>query len=417
MLNNTNADWTRRSVSAATLGAIGAIAAGPTSALANTVTVSTTDQLTTALSRARGGETILIAPGEYGFLFVRNRLFPSRVTIRGQDARRPPRFAMVRVDNCANIDLVSFDCGGSAKPVNQGWLGFLDVRNSQKIVVRGVRVNGVLDHATGYSDDLCVNYRNCSEVNIESCSVDIARIALSLQDCRDVTVTSNSFTRVCGDAMRCAGVENGVFSSNSVTRFLAHPTFHNDGFQIFTSSSAGPCNNIVVRDNIFVYGQGLGSAQGIFIRSETLQPHQNIRIENNLIYTEVWHSINLSNTIGGLIRNNTAIVPPDVEGRQSKGRRGAWILVGQNSQDVLVERNVANSYTFGDGVQGIRHVDNVQVRRSSDALPRNVINGVTPSTYREVFGTETLGWTPPVSSLIVRSNPLGRSGVRIGYQG
>ncbi len=77
MLNDIRADWTRRSVSVA---AMGAMVGAPSVGLANTVTVSNMDQLGAAFGRARGGETILIAPGDYGMLFLRGRSFPSLVT-------------------------------------------------------------------------------------------------------------------------------------------------------------------------------------------------------------------------------------------------------------------------------------------------------------------------------------------------
>jgi hypothetical protein len=231
-------------------------------------------------------------------------------------------------------------------------------------------------------------------------------------------VNNNVFEEISADAIRCIGTSKAIIAGNSVSRFIPHPTEHCDGLQIFTSASVGPCTDIVIRNNTFVYGPALGTPQGIFIRSESRQPHRNITIENNLVYTEVWHSINLSNTIGGIIRNNTAIVPPNVEDRRSGGQRGAWIMVGQDSQDILVERNIANSYLLGPGVQRIQHRDNIQARRTTTAVPRTLIAGVADGTYQDLYGTETLGWTPPRTSLIARSGArTASSSARIGYLG
>ena len=417
MLNDIRADWTRRSVSVA---AMGAMVGAPSVGLANTITVSNMHQLGAAFGQARGGETILIAPGDYGMLFLRGRSFPSRVTLRAQDPQRPPRFAMIRVLQCANVELVSLDCGGQAKPVNQSWLGFVDVRTSQRISMRNLRVTGLLDQPGGFSRDLGVFIRDCSEIVLQNSFISRLHQGLTLFHVQGVDVSGNKFEQICMDAMRCVGTSNGVIANNSVTKFIAHPTDHCDGLQIFTGTGIIPCSNIIIRNNTFIYGPGLGLVQGIFIRSETREPHKNISIENNLVYSEVWHGITLSNTIGGIIRNNTAIAPPGLTDRRSGPARGAWILVGQDAQDILVERNIANAFTFGPGVQRIQHRDNIQARLLSTPVPPTLLTGVTDGTYRDLYGTESLGWAPPASALIARSAVLTAStssAQRVGFQG
>lgn len=416
MLNNTNADWTRRSVSAATLGAIGAIAAGPTSALANTVTVSTTDQLTTALSRARGGETILIAPGEYGLVHVSRRQFPTRVRLAAQDARRPPKFPRIRIEDSSGVELSNLAVGDNLTPVNGKSFALIDIRGSNNVSVQSCTVKGVFEPGTTLSSDSGIGATNSQNISITNCDVSVCRFGIGATRSSNVTISGNRITRITDDGMRILQIENGLISSNRIENFQRRFDTHCDALQVFTSSSVGPCKSVVIRDNIISPGQGGDGTQGIFIRSETGALHENISIINNLVLVHQWHAISLSNTAGGIIRNNTAIAPADVVDPRNGSRRTPWIHVGTDSRDVLVERNISNNFTIRAGAQRIQHRENVQIHRSADGPRREMVPGTVARSYQEAFGTEKMGWNPPLSMLIPRAGLLGSSSVPVGFR-
>ena len=84
--------------------------------MTTTITVSTLNGLYSALAKATGGETILLAAGSYGKLSLGAKsgfdiTFPSNVTIASADPNKPAIFSGMDIREAANLtfDGVTFD--------------------------------------------------------------------------------------------------------------------------------------------------------------------------------------------------------------------------------------------------------------------------------------------------------------------
>jgi hypothetical protein len=125
--------------------------------LPNTVTVSTAAELMTALANAKGGETILLATGNYGELNLYDQRetfanFASEVTIKSADPNDLASFARVSLRGVENLtfDTIKFDYDAAPGTIESD-KPFM-IRESDSIIVRNSIFEG--DMAEGVSDIL-----------------------------------------------------------------------------------------------------------------------------------------------------------------------------------------------------------------------------------------------------------------------
>jgi hypothetical protein len=69
------------------------------------INVSSAAGLMSALTNARGGETIVLASGNYGDLNLSSRTFASAVTIKSADPGDPAKIGGVQSGQCREPDL------------------------------------------------------------------------------------------------------------------------------------------------------------------------------------------------------------------------------------------------------------------------------------------------------------------------
>jgi hypothetical protein len=375
------------------------------------------------LRTARGGETILIAPGDYGAIMIRDRDYPRAVRLEAENPARRPLFAQIQIRGSTNITLSRLSFGRNATVVNRPSGAAILVLSSDNMTVQDCDIAFELK-ADGMPTGSAISIRDAKNAIVSNCKIDQVISGITFMNVNGGVMSGNTILHVGGDSMRAVGSTNVSIQNNYTADFYAVPNIHPDGIQFFTSAQFGPNSNIQIRNNVIISGQppewASYATQGMFISSPSKQRHTNITIENNLVYTEQWHAITLSETDGGVIRNNTCLAPPDVRFRKFGARPWPWIRTG-SSTNILVERNIANSIPGSNEANAIVSRDNIQVRLSSMAAPREPNPTIRYETYMSLFGTETLGWSPPVRALIPRAASgamtAARSGPPIGYRG
>ncbi len=93
-----------------------------------TITVANAAELNQALASATGGETILLAAGNYGKLSLNGTQFASNVTIKSADPNAMASFSEVYLNQASNVtfDTIIFDIqlqrGGLPFPASSGSL-------------------------------------------------------------------------------------------------------------------------------------------------------------------------------------------------------------------------------------------------------------------------------------------------------
>ena len=175
---------------------------------------------------------------------------------------------------------------------------------------------------------------------------------VAIFDSQDVTLTHNEVHSMQGDGFRGGGIEGGVISHNYFHDFFGaiQTITHNDMIQLWGTSVSTENKDILIDSNILDSGNG-AATQGIFIRNETFGDggeasgyFENITITNNTIYNGMPHGINLSDTLNGLVANNTVLWNEDSgfykDTETALQSYGPWIN-GQNSPGTVFEDNAA----------------------------------------------------------------------------
>ena len=146
--------------------------------MANTITVSTLSGLYQALSTATGGETILLAGGNYGDFALTQQsgfdfTFPSNVTVASANPANPAVFSGLDVREAANLtfDGVVFDYTFAPGDILSETP--FSVADSQNITIRnstfdGDVARGVSATADGYGYGMGLSVRGSTGVTVEA---------------------------------------------------------------------------------------------------------------------------------------------------------------------------------------------------------------------------------------------------------
>lgn len=110
--------------------------------------VKSQSELDTALANAKGGETLLVAAGNYT-LSLYNKAYASTVTVASLDASNPAKFSYTKLSNVSNLTLQSLDLGRATDTYNH----MVRIMGGSNIKFDSVFVHGSLD-GNKYDDGL-----------------------------------------------------------------------------------------------------------------------------------------------------------------------------------------------------------------------------------------------------------------------
>ena len=126
--------------------------------MAITITVSTLNGLYTALAKATGGETILLAAGDYGKMFLGassgfDITFPSNVTIKSADAGHPAVFSGMDLRGTANLTLDGLTFDYTFAATDKIYSRPFSVSGSENITIRNSTFDGDVAKGVSAVDD------------------------------------------------------------------------------------------------------------------------------------------------------------------------------------------------------------------------------------------------------------------------
>ncbi|MEL6679056.1 MAG: LamG-like jellyroll fold domain-containing protein [Pseudomonadota bacterium] len=323
-----------------------------------TVLVDGRAELDAALASATGGETFVLAGGDYGALSVspyttdlNNR--ETGLTFVAADRADPPSFSELLVYDMQNVTfdgmLFDYTAEAGAPAEHQAFrvLGGsgITVRNSTFDGDTGVgmadaRLDG---HGVGHgfwskgSDDL--TFENNELFNFFR--------ATSIQEADGVRVTGNDVHSMGVDGLTFAAVENVLIENNHIHDFdiPEDNVGHLDQIQFWTTKTDSPSRNVTIRDNVLDSGDG-HYTQSIFILNEEVSRsgagremyYENFLIEDNVIYNAHHHGITVGEIDGLTIRNNTVLENED--GGDNGDVNTPRINVAERSTDVTIVNNI-----------------------------------------------------------------------------
>lgn len=271
-----------------------------------TVTVSTAAQLTAAARTARGGDTILLAAGNYGDVRLDN-LRPTgsgTVTVRSANPADDAVLRTLTMVNSHNFVVQDIDI---SRPLSAGENRnnyAVNVSRSSNLTFVGLDVSGSMNNdARDDGHGMSLSGARLSVLDSTFTQLGFAVVATG----SDYVFAGNTMTQV-REGMQMRGMTRALVANNFARDFQADYVAgeHPDVFQVHTGGTAQASSNLVFRNNVMAPGAD-GGVGGIFIRSETAvaRRHSNILIENNVYEGNFTHGITVANTDNFTIRGNT----------------------------------------------------------------------------------------------------------------
>ena len=369
--------------------------------MANTViNVSNANELHNALASATGGETILLAGGNYGDLYLGpsssySVKFPSNVTIKSVDPNAPASFSTLNMDYASNLtfDGVKFDY--TFKPGDVYFYRPFDIMGSSNITIKNSVFDGDVAQGVSAVDDgfgfaMGLSLKGSSGVVLENNEFSTFHRGMVVHQSNNVTIRNNDVHSMRSDGMNFAEVQQVTIEDNYIHDFrkAANSSDHMDFIQFWTSGTNNPSTDIIIRGNTLDIGAG-DWAQSIFMRNEVVDTGQaglpmfyrNILIEDNTIYNGHLHGITVGQTDGLTIRQNTVLHAEGNATNLSGGVSIPQINLMPGSLNLNVTNNVTSKITGFSGQAGWNVANNVFVQ---DVDPTKA------NFYGNVFVTSTL---------------------------
>ncbi|PZU46876.1 MAG: hypothetical protein DI568_10960 [Sphingomonas sp.] len=269
---------------------------------ARTFNVADRGQLWDALSAATAGDTILLAPGDYGnFNFTKFKYSGGYVSIRSANAASRARFGQMSFGSAAGLSITGIDAQSAANPVV--------AISGENVRFAGNRVRGGFPNRDAWDDAQGgVHVRFAKNVLVGSNDFEDLRVAVYIQRSSDVRILHNSIGYV-REGLNVAALAGGEISNNHFHNF--QPNYgkgeHPDAIQFWTNQETAGVTDVKIRNNFMQLGLN-GAVHGMFIGSEvTGVYHRNLEFSGNVYWGSALHGITMGNTIGAKIFNNVIV--------------------------------------------------------------------------------------------------------------
>ncbi len=343
--------------------------------MSTTITVTSAAELNQALSQATGGETILLAAGDYGTLNLDGKSgfninYASNVTIKSADANAPATISEMTLDGASNITFENIVFDYTFNGESTSYKPF-EVKNSANITIQdsvfdGDLAQGVSSIDDGYGSGKALAVRDSSGIVISNNEFYDWWKGLSVGASTNVTVSGNDVHSVRSDGMSFGGVQNILIENNYLHDFRASPNSGDHRDMIQFSKGLGPSDNVIIRDNVFDMGTGT-HAQTIFMGNGKTDPNDpamfytNVLIEDNVIYNAHTHGITVTGAKDLTISHNTILA---VDRSVTGGITIPKINVTSTSQNVTIDGNVVSGVAGHNGQSDWTVIDNVYVQNT-----------------------------------------------------
>lgn len=341
--------------------------------------VANAAELSTALANATGGETILLAAGNYGRLNLSGAeyQFPQGVTIKSADLEAPATITALNVNNAANItfDSLVFDYTFNGepqyyRPFSVSGSSSIDFQNS---VFSGDVAQGVSAASDGYGTGMGLTVRNSSDISVVDSEFFDWYKGAYFQETSDIRVAGNDVFAIRSDGMNFIDVYSVVIEDNYIHDFKRSlgSADHGDMIQFWKTGNAPASSDILIRGNVLDMGTG-DYSQSLFMGSGKVSStdpnwfYQDVVIENNVIYNAQLHGITVDGTNNLTVSNNTVLA---VDGLLSGGVSIPRINLVGASTNVTVTQNVTNGINGYEGQTGWTVANNAFVQNTDPDLP------------------------------------------------
>jgi hypothetical protein len=311
-------------------------------------------ELVAALKSATGGETFVLAAGNYGDIDISNRNFAATVTIQSQSATSLATFSHFDINSSSNIAVKGIDVGRAMTPVEQDFGKMVSLYDARNISLDQIRFHGTLNN-NPRDDGWGIVVSDSSNVSVTNSDFTELNRGAVFQRTEQLVVQGNNFHNIRSDGADFTAVDTVLVKDNQFRDFYFVPGDHPDAIQFWTQGQTRASANITITGNQVFQGKGL-ALQGIHIRDEVgNMPFKNVKIDNNLLYAnDLWHGIHVDHGQGISITNNTVV-------SRTTDDPFFWIKV-ENVAGVTIQKNVTDMVIADDRVSGANISGNIELR-------------------------------------------------------
>jgi PKD repeat protein len=345
-----------------------------------TISVTSATGLKAALANATGGETIVLAAGDYGSLSLSSLQFTQPVRIV-TDPAAPAVLHGLKLTKVSGLDLdgLTFDFvykAGMTKSVEK-----FQIDQSSGITIRNARFDGDDIYGTGTLDDgygggtgLAVTYSR--DIALIDSQVSGFMKGLKIFTSTNVVLRGNDLHDMRSDTISLSEVHNVLIEDNHLhdRRMAPGSADHADFIQTQTKNASQPITGLTIRGNLFDIGHG-SEMQSLFLSNQAVNDgagpamyHQNVVVEDNVILNAQPNGIVIGATSGLVLRNNTVLEADPATGPGSGAPR---ISVEPGSTQVTITGNVSAGMNGYSGQAGWQVANNFSVQNDDPSAPNH----------------------------------------------
>ena len=307
----------------------------------STVTVSTNAGLMSALKTAHGGDTILLAPGNYGTVFVYNYHPTGTINITSANAANPAVISALNINQSSGLHFshLTFATSLYNAPTSTFAATPFVAYGSSNLSFDHISVHGTMDNNP--QDDVNgMRLQGCSNVSITNSEFQQLYNAITDLSNTNVVISNNSFHDIRNDGIDNGGTSNVTISGNSFTNFypvgaVGTTGDHADAIQFWTANTTADAQNIAITNNTVVRGAG-SYIQGVFVTDQVGVHFDNVTITGNMLAGTEYNGIAVGNAQNLNISNNTV---ESYAGMLSQ-------IVVRSSTGISLNHNVASGYAL-----------------------------------------------------------------------
>ena len=320
----------------------------------NTIRVTNAAELSTAIAQAQGGETIVLANGDYGAVKL-DQSFAETVTLISETPKGA-RMTGLEISGAANVTVDGVHLDFTVTEKTLSWHCQFKIAGSTDIALKNCLIEGKnLDDPDSNGDGFPIgrglSIAGSSDVLLEGNEFKTWWKALSVNESENVTVIENEFHDIRSDGINVTASDGVDILNNHIHDFRLNTASgdHADMIQIYSTKSGIVARNITIDGNYLDIGDG-GMAQGIFMNhadwvvanraEQGLETYfENIAITDNVIVGGHVNGIALNTAKSGIIANNTLLSQPGAglsEPRISVSPAGTDIVVSNNMAKVIL---------------------------------------------------------------------------------
>lgn len=317
------------------------------SAAAATVSVYGPADLEDAFVRARPGDIIEVAPGEYGAINLNGAHFSPAVTITSFPGAEPPVFSSIDLNDVSGVVFSKLKVVYGATQAPSSTYA-VNMFNGADIAFEQMEISSAEDGVAG-NDAYAIFIRNSARVTVsDSLMHDVFR-GVAVFDSDDAVIRRNIITGVGSDGV----VGRGVIRLRILDNFFADfaivdpDQLHPDAIQLWTRGALRASEDIEIVGNIIRRGAG-DPSQGMLIGGTEFTT-VGLLIADNVIEQSMGQGIAVSSVDNVTIRDNT-VIPHDFR------NDAPAIDVRIPAANVTVEDNIATVYRLDAQVAAIGNV-------------------------------------------------------------